>query len=630
MQSPFTVDHPYWNEQLRRSREVGIPHQWKQLESRGVVDNFRIAAGSTSGTRRGYCYADSELYKWYESVAREHYRDPSSELYGRLLDVRRVVAAAMERDGYIHTFNRIVTPGKRWMNLLIEHELYNHGHLIEALIADDQATGDPEPLTMARRTADQIVAAFSTARNSAVPGHQEIELALIRLSRATDDDRYRDMAFVFLNRRRTGLLLWIRLLRESASQKKRQLLQDPDTSFDFGDSAVRNRGLIRRFYSQLVTGRYHQLRRWRRLRRPVGHAVRFAYEAIALAMLARDTGSLRAENTSRRWWTRLVQRFLYVSGGVGALPLIEGFGRPFELPPDTAYCESCASIGTVFWSREMAILTGSAEYADLVEWELYNTIGAATGIDGTTYAYRNPLFSDGTYHRRPWFATACCPGNLSRLISQVPDLVARIEDGMITVDQYVGGRIVSDKPRATVKIVSEFPWEGKVTMDVTSSEDAEWTLRLRVPSWCEVPEISADGESITPSGSGYQQHRRPSRPTASGIDPRDASYLEVTRSWLGDHSVVLDFPMTVIARRSHPRVKSTRGLHALTRGPLLFCLEAADNPDIQFGQVRLNPEVAPRWEDRRLVAQSSSGDELILIPYHRWANRDDTRMRVWL
>ena len=675
----FEIDDRYWTPRLELSREKSIPHQWDQLNRVGAIENLKLAAalrGSAPAgrdgapahaVRRGYCYADSDIYKWYESVAREYARRPSEALRAGIDEVRRLVSEAMEPDGYIHSFNQIVTPGERWVNLLIEHELYNHGHLIEALVADNEATGDDEPLQLARRVADQIVDAFGpgTSRPGAkghdTSGHQEIELALLKLAGVTGDDRYRRMAVSFLDRRRWSPGLIPRLLRQSADQTRRQRLQDEGTvwEFDFGDGSV-TKAQARRFKLQTIMGRYHQLRRWRGMRKPIGHAVRFGYEMIALSMLARGTrddttGDPRGDTRRRarravtRLWNRLVERHLYVTGGIGALPVVEGFGRDYELPTDTAYCETCASIALVLWSRELSALDGDARYADLIEWVLYNATGSGLGSDGTTYSYQNPLESDGSYHRQSWFPTACCPANLSRLTAQIGSLVVREDERVISIEQYIGGSFHGTNSDVEIAITSSLPASGDVEIAVNCETEDEWTLRLRIPSWCRGAEVSVDGEPISPpvevtvggNGAPGAEQSMPgvsTATTASGYDPRLARSVDIRREWTGRHVVTLRLPMPVTIRTSHPRVRATRGRYAVTRGPVLYCLEAADNPGIDFDAVRLDPTVVPesaetqeRHDRAPLVrATSAAGVELTLIPYAEWAGRNDTRMRVWL
>jgi hypothetical protein len=374
---------------------------------------------------------------------------------------------------------------------------------------------------------------------------------------------------------------------------------------------------------------------------------------IALSMLARDARDdtrRRARRAVTRLWNRLVERHLYVTGGIGALPVVEGFGRDYELPTDTAYCETCASIALVLWSRELSALDGDARYADLIEWVLYNATGSGLGSDGTTYSYQNPLESDGSYHRQSWFPTACCPANLSRLTAQIGSLVVRKDERVISIEQYIGGSFRGTDSDVEIAITSSLPASGDVEIAVNCETEDEWTLRLRIPSWCRGAEVSVDGEPHLPTvePTAVEERVTPAArqpmsggataTTASGYDPRLARSVDIRREWRGRHVVTLKLQMPITIRASHPRVRATRGRYAITRGPVLYCLEAVDNPGVDFDTVRLDPTIVPESveatgrDDRAplLRAMSIAGDPLTLIPYSEWAGRNDTRMRVWL
>jgi DUF1680 family protein len=424
------------------------------------------------------------------------------------------------------------------------------------------------------------------------------------------------------------------------------------------NESVKPRGITARFFASALSGRYFQQHRpVRQQTEPVGHAVRFAYQETALAMLQREVGDESLLPALEQAWEQMVTRRMYVSGGIGSLPVIEGFGRDYELDPELAYAESCAALGCMFWNWEMGLITREAKYADLLEWQLYNAAGVGMGLDGKSYLYNNPLACRGGVTRQPWFDVACCPSNLSRTWAHLGRYLYSGQEDELWLHQYVGGRARLDlgQEEGSVSVELEvdagLPWSGRVSIRVTPSTAVDLALHLRIPSWAAACTLSINGEPLPPPGP--PRARDSLEPTASGYDPRAAYYHALRRTWSPGDVIGLEFAMPLVVRRPHPSVKSQRARVALTRGPLVYCLESVDNPGIDIFGVQLDldsfratgpqrsfagsrgssssPEdrTAPGLTDFRLLqGRTGDGQPVTAIPYAFWANRGESQMTV--
>ncbi|MBN1661793.1 MAG: glycoside hydrolase family 127 protein [Anaerolineae bacterium] len=647
------VSGSFWGPRLKMNARDALPHQWEQLIASGCIENFRIAAGQSDAFREGWFFADSDAYKWLDAAARALVQHPLPTLARRVNDLITLLAAAQQPDGYLYTYNQIHFPGTRWENLQIEHELYCHGHLIEAGVSHHQATGRRDLLALAEKAADRIVADFAGAGPPATPGHEEIELALLRLYRAAGRGVYLDLAEQFVEQRGCVRPFAPLILRQNSAVGRRskevarrraeyRAHHPGESPFHLppGNVAAKPRGMGARYYLSALTGNYFQQHRpLREQRVPVGHAVRFAYLETAAAMLCRERGSgpsadlLRAALEAA--WSHMVARRMYVTGGIGSLPGIEGFGRDYELDPEYAYAETCAALGAIFWNWEMLLLTGEARYADLFEWQLYNAASVGMGLDGRSYLYNNPLASRGGVTRRPWYAVPCCPSNLSRTWAWLGQYIYSVDDGALWVHQYIGNRAAVDVGvQVGVEMESWLPWDGQVRLRLFPQKPARLALYLRMPGWAEGYRVAVNGERVevpaAPDGAGGE------RP-ASGYSPERAFYLPVERTWSAGDVVEIDLSMPVVARRAHPRVSSVRGRVALTRGPLVYCLESPDNPGVDLFQDPILPgtahaEPAPELFDgvHVLRGQMATGRAFTAIPYSYWANRGESQMAVWV
>jgi len=633
----------FWYDRLEVNATSAIFHQWEQLEASGCIDNFRIAAGEVAGLREGWFFADSDAHKWLDAAARIFASHPDPRLAALMDDFILLIGRAQQLDGYLFTYNQIHFPSVRWANLQIEHELYCHGHLIEAGVSHFESTGRTDLLDVARRAADRIVADFLEKGPPHTPGHEEIEIALLRLHQATGHAPYLEMARRFIERRGRTLLFTLSILRQALSFNRRFAIvrREKETFLAGhpafspykvpGNYAKRPRNSALRWYASTLAGKFAQQHRpVRRQRVPVGHSVRFGYLETAIAMLIRETGDTSLLPALEQSWERMVTRRMYVTGGIGSLPDLEGFGNDYELDPEYAYAETCAALSSVFWNWEMVGITGEARYSDLLEWQLYNASGVGMGLDGKTYLYNNPLTCQGGVTRKPWYAVPCCPSNISRTWADLGKYICSSGEDEICIHQYISSEASSEL--AKIEIQSGLPWEGKVHITVNPAGPSEFTLSLRIPSWSQASSIKINGKH-QPSSFNLPALT----PTACGYDPRRSGWLPIRRQWSAGDVVTLEFDMSVRLWQTHPKVKGQTGKAALSCGPLVYCLESVDNPDKDIFTASLDASSLKAIFDENLLGgvlkitgKTKEGQLLTFIPYLLWGNRGESQMNVFV
>jgi uncharacterized protein len=586
-------------ERQRVNREVTLPLGAEELERAGTLDNLRIAAGRASGERRGMVFSDSDVYKWLEAIAWELGREPSAELERLARDTTELVGAAQEQDGYLNSWCQVVDPAWRWTDLEQGHELYCAGHLIQAGVAFARTTGDTALLGVARRFADLIDRTFGNGTDARTDGHPEVELALVELYRQTGESRYLTLADTLVSRRGFGMFAGGRF------------------NLDY----------------------YQDAEPVRDARSIVGHAVRALYLAAGVTDIHAETGEEALLASMLRQWDDMAGTKSYLTGGVGSRHYGEAIGDSYELPPDRAYCETCAAIASIMWNWRMLLVTGESRFADLVERTLYNGFLSGFSLDGQSFFYSNPLHSRKGERRHRWNPVACCPPNIMRLLASLHHYLATTSDSGVQVHQYATSTIRAVVPVAgTVELAVEtgYPWSGSVTVEVLASGDAEWTLSLRVPAWSRGAAV--DGRAVAPG------------------------YADVTRRWRPGDRVVLELDVSPRLTAPNPRIDAVRGCLALERGPVVFCFEELDLPagveladvavdpaaDLVDGgpvaQLRDMPGVAvtgvvrdhdgwrhTEYRDvREVSAASTASTALLAVPYFAWANRAQGGMRVWI
>jgi uncharacterized protein len=644
------IQGEFWGARLDLNAGAALEHQWQQLEKTGCIQNFRLVADGIPGMRIGFFFADSDAYKWLDAATRVYASRPDPAIKARMDAFIDLIGRTQEADGYIDTYNQFHFPGTRWQNLQIEHELYCHGHLIEAAVSHYQATGETRLLEIGRKAADLLVRDFTQAGPEGTPGHQEIEIALLRLYRVTGEASYLDLAAHFLEQRgrmrpflthilQSNRSFTARAAQVTASQAAHQAAH-PEHAQQYhlpGDNVSPKPpwGQLRWFLN-MASGKYFQQHQpVRHQTVPVGHAVRFAYMQTAMVMLYRERGDSSLLAASEQAWEHMVARRMYLTGGTGSLPNIEGFGRDYELDPFYSYSETCAALGDIFWNWELTLATGQAQYADLTEWQLYNAAAVGLGQEGTSYLYNNPLAARGGVTRQAWFKCPCCPSNISRTWADLGKYLFSAGEGNLWVHQYVSANLEASAglPGVGLQIESRLPWEGLVTLHLQLETPLTFSLHLRIPSWSEETRLAVNGESI-PVKPPPTEH---TRQTGGGYDPTSAWYLPLQRTWQPGDRVSLQFETGIRLRRNHPQVRATRGQTAVTRGPLVYCLESHDNPGLDLFALRLDPASLRADADAShfggailLRGRTQTGQPRTFIPYFLWANRGESEMTVYL
>jgi hypothetical protein len=604
------IEGGLWADRRRTNREITIPFGAEQLEEAGNLLNLKLAAGA-SGKYRGADddtgntapFLDSDVHKWLEAVGWELAQFPDEKLLALAEPIIELVAKAQRADGYVDSYYQAALPGKEFTNPEWGHELYVAGHLVQAAIAWHRGLGDDRLMAIALRFVARIEAELGPGKREWICGHPEFEMALVELYRTTGEARYLEFARTLVERRGHGILGPVRTAPE-----------------------------------------------------PAGHAVRQIYLECGVVDVAIETGDRELLEAVIRRWESMISSRTYITGALGSRYQDEAFGDAFELPPDLAYAETCAAIGSVMLSWRLLLATGDRRFADLIERTAFNAVLPALAFDGTHFCYSNPLMrrSAGvevlegpvTTRRQNWFLIPCCPPNLMRFLASFPDLAATVSDRGVELHQYVTGSFDASVHGGAVRISTEtnYPWEGVVHVTIDESVAQAWTLSMRVPEWCPSATVSLGAERLAESGPGT---------------------IELTRQWAAGDRLTLEMVLSPRVTVPDPRIDAVRGTIALERGPLVYAVEDADlpagtsvesievtaSPDLEDavrsepglgdltwisldGTLR-NQEPVPAWPYRNAHGGRVSiagGRQLRIraLPYFAWGNRAGLGMRIWL
>jgi DUF1680 family protein len=618
-----TITDGVWADWQRDNREITTPHSFEWLERDGTIDNLRRLdpASEVTTERRGLWFTDSDLYKALEGVAWDAARDGSDRYVEMFADMAAIVAAAQQPDGYLNSF---VQAGLdvRWDNLVKSHELYCIGHLIQAGIAHSRATGRSELLDVAIRAADVVVADFAGLRRHDTDGHEEIEMALVELYRETAERKYLELAQQFVDVRGHGVL-------------------EPH---GHGDSA---------YYQDATPVRQETT--------VVGHAVRAIYLLAGVVDVYLETGERALLDAALIQWQSMNATKTYLTGAVGSRFIGEAFGESYELPPDLAYGETCATIGNMMVSWRLLLATGQSRFADAIERGLYNLFAASTSTDRAGFFYNNPAQrraalpaaptdsrpdrADAPGTRPTWFECACCPPNIMRTIASLSAYLATHTLDAVQIHQFMASSLVLplDAGDVAIDVATNYPIDGDIRVTVSSTPSEPWSLELRIPDWARAASITVNGEPVDATAS-------------------ELGYAVVRRAWASGDAVVLTLPMTPRRTAAHPAVDAVRGEVAIERGPLVYAFESVDQPDgVDLNRVELvrdgsiteefredflgQPTVllsvqglarddsgwaSTGWKNFEDV-EKVSGQEvrLVAIPYALWANRGPSVMRIF-
>ena len=621
--SNVKLEGEFWRERLETVLTHTIPSQHRKLVEFNMLDSLTvqhpvppltIPRGKNGRTTQ--IFWDSDIGKWIEaaSYALSHRRDGAIE--EKIDEITVQLEKTQAPSGYLNCWYLQREPENEWTNLRDNHELYNAGHMLEGAVAYFQATGRRRLLDVMEKYVDHIGDTFGTGDNQkpGYPGHQEIELALIKLYGVTKDKKHLDLATYFINQR--GIQPHYFDIERDARGESPEAFHHATYEYNQSHVPVREQSKV------------------------VGHAVRAMYMYAAMADLASELSDDSLKSACETLWRDITETRMYITGGFGPSDSNEGFTNDYDLPNDTAYAETCASVAMVFWAQRMLNINLDGQYADILELALYNNSLAGLSRDGEHYFYDNKLDSDGTHSRWSWHHCPCCTMNASRLIASVAGYFYSTSDESLAIHLYgtseadvsVGANSV------TIKQVSDYPWSGQISVEVLLEKPIKFALKLRIPGWAKGATAQVNGEAIDARAN------------------LENGYLTIGRQWASGDIVRLDLPMPAERIYAHPHIKADLGRVALRRGPLVYCLEQHDNGTEPVSSLRL-----PQSADIRAVARDNllggivtlqaegvrikSSDwtrdlyratppleipaTLTAVPYYVWCNRGPNPMQVW-
>ncbi len=601
----------FWLPKIKTIQNTTIQYALAKCDAEGRMENFLIAGGQMEGETRGKMpFDDTDLYKVIEGASYSLISHPDKELESYIDSLIAIIAIGQEDDGYLTTWKTInpqkspahwAPPGDRWENLATSHELYNSGHLFEAAAAHYDATGKRNLLDIATKNADLLVATFGNDKNPEVPGHQIVETGLIKLYHITKNKSYLELAKHFLDQR--------------GNSENRKLYGE----YNQDHEPVTKQDEV------------------------VGHAVRAVYMYAGMTDIAALYGDTAYLNAINVLWDNMVDKKLYLTGGVGARHEGESFGANYELPNLTAYNETCAAIGSIYWNHRMFLLTGESKYYDVIERTLYNGMIAGISLDGNKFFYPNPLEADGEYKfnqgactRQEWFDCSCCPTNIIRFVPSVPELIYALDGKVIYMNLYMANEANIEVNNTNVQIIqnTDYPRNGKLNIVINPDSQKEFTLKLRIPGWIR--------NQVTP-GTLYQYVGKNTGEIVLKVNGEDLpvsineGYIDISREWSKGDEIELILPMEIRYVVSNEEVVDDTGLVALEYGPFVYCAEEVDNHNFENLHLSQNMDLTVENSDDLLDGinlirgyDPSNSESMVLVPYYSWSNRGIGKMKVWL
>ncbi len=632
----ITIEDKFWKDYMELIRQNVIPYQWEALNDRiedaepsYCMQNFKVASGAIEGKFQGMVFQDSDVYKWLEAVAFSLTWHPDEQLEALADGAIDIICAAQQPDGYLNTYYIINGLDKRFTNLKDNHELYCLGHMIEGAVAYFQSTGKRKFMDTAIRYVDCVAGIFGPQEGKlhGYPGHEVIEMALVRLYRATGERRFLDLASYFIDERGKAPLYF-----QEENERNKNAFYWADSYFQY------------QYYQAGKPVREQEVAE--------GHAVRAVYLYSGMADVARENADEALLRVCEKLWDNMTRRQMYITGGIGSSQHGESFTFDYDLPNDTVYAETCASIGLIFFAIRMFEITGDSKYTDVIERALYNGVISGMSLDGKSFFYVNPLevvpeASEKDHYkkhvkveRQKWFGCACCPPNLARLISSIGNYSYSLSEDTIWMNLYIGGKIdtLLNGKSVHFDIRTQYPWKETVEIRVETDGPSAFAYALRIPDWCRNFSVKVNGIEV---------EGKPEK-----------GYLYLERIWQNADAITLTLDMPTVINRANPKVRENMGKVAVSRGPLVYCLEEADNGsqlhraylenkaeftseydgDLLGGIVRLKSKgqfVSETNWDKACLYQT--GDELTFeekeltwIPYYAWTNRKPGEMLVWV
>ncbi len=633
--SRVKINDKFWSGYIKLVHDEVIPYQWEAINDRvsdaepsHAIKNFRIAAGLEKGEFYGFVFQDTDVAKWLEAVAYRLETHPDEELESLADMTIELIEKAQQPDGYLNTYFTIKEPGKRWTNLCECHELYTAGHMMEAAVAYYKATGKRKLLNVMCRFADYIDSIFGTesGKMRGYDGHQEIELALVKLFEVTGEEKYLKLSKYFIDERG----------------------QEPY----FFDIEFERRGNTTHFPGFEMSNR-----KYTQTHLPVreqytaeGHSVRAVYMLSGMADVAGLTNDKEILEACRRMWNNIISKRMYITGGIGSMAYGEAFSFDYDLPNDTMYTETCASIGLVFFAHRMLKIEPKSCYSDEMERALYNNILASMALDGKSFFYVNPLEvmpeaceKNAIYKhvkpvRQKWFSCACCPPNVARLLSSLGQYIYTLNENTVHIHLFIASKSNIDVNGVELNIEQKtnYPWDGKVTFEISTEVKKEIAVAIRIPGWCNKYTLSLNGNVLS-------------------AEIKDG-YAFIKREWKKGDTIELDMDMICELVRTNPAVRANAGKVAIQRGPIVYCIEEEDNgKNLSAISIPLNSKLYSEYEESFLggcvfirlegcrtdaagwgdklykpAEEKELASEFKAVPYCMWGNRNPGEMQVWI
>jgi DUF1680 family protein len=597
------ITNSFWSPRLQANRTYTVKSILKKVLNQRI-HNFSAVSSKHNIPHQGIYYDDSDVYKTLEGIAYCLQNQPNEELENIADGIIDTIASSQWEDGYINTYYSLPEERKarRWTNLKDKHELYCAGHLIEAGIAYFNATGKAKLLSMAVKFADYIDSYFGPNKVQDVDGHQEIELSLIKLYKATNKQKYLNLAKFFLDQRGNN--------------------HNRNT---YGEYCQDHKPVIEQDEA-------------------VGHAVRAGYMYSAMTDIVAQTNDIKYKTALNKLWDNVVSKKMYITGGTGSRHDIEGYGQGYELPNKYAYSETCASIANIFWSHRMFLIYHDAKYIDILERILYNAFLSGVSLSGEEFFYVNPLEHDGNYafnintaSRQPWYSCSCCPTNVVRFVPTIAKYIYGLSQNSVYINLFISCRTVLQIAEQNVQLQlrADYPWSGNIQLIVEPELTAKFQLKLRIPGWAQGKPFPSNlyryldnhGQEITLKINGRQIEYK-----------MENGYAVIDRAWINGDIVEMNLPMPVNQVICHEKVKDNQGEIALERGPLVYCAEWPDNEQ-DIDHILLTPKTHFTTEFHPDLLNGittitgkndKNSKEFTAIPYYAWSHRGTGKMKIWL
>ena len=600
----------FWLPIIKKIQKKTIEYAIQKCEQEGRFDNFLIAGGKMKGTVKGHFpFDDSDVYKIIEGTSNTLISEPNKPLEKLLDSLIGIIKIGQEKDGYLTTWRTInptkppaswvkVIEGKRWESEDRSHELYNAGHMFEAAAVHYEATGKKNFLDIALKNADLLVKTFGDGKGQikAVPGHQIVETGLVKLYQITKNKAYLNLAKYFLDNR--------------GNPKNHEL---------YGAYAQDHIPVVQQ-------------------EEVVGHAVRAVYMYAGMTDIAAIKNDATYYNAVKKLWKNMVNKKMYITGGIGARHEEEAFGENYELPNLTAYNETCASIGDVYWNHRLHNLSGNSQYFDVIERTLYNGLISGLSLDGKQFFYPNPLESDGVFKfnqgactRSDWFDCSCCPTNIVRFIPSIPGLIYSKTATVLYVNLYASNTatVALENTDLEISQKTNYPWDGKVSLTVTPKKETPFTIKLRIPSWARNQVLPGDLYSYKNTSTAKTTVTINGKPFAY---QQDNGYITISRKWKKGETIALDFPMEVKEVLTNTKVEGNIGKVALEYGPIVYAIEEIDNPTT-FDKITIDANNTFKVVKEPALLEGVNTiqtEKFKAIPYYLWSNRGIGKMKVWI